>query len=271
MARIMAVPGAAAPTAGRAAALDAAGGIAWWRGDTSTAHRCYLDQVDLARRLGDDHAVADALFNLAHTSLQVDGPAVAQAIRDEAIDLYRALGDERALARAQWIMPSTAIAADPAGSQAAAAALLQRFQDLDDDFYAAMAHGLLAWARLYAGHPADAIHEAMETLRLSHAMGDAGGSTAIALFVLAILFLRGGLPVESATAFGAYEALSARYGVRPQGIILNHAERWWDVTMLESALGSDGYREARARGAAMTAGEAVDYVTGIDPERARES
>ena len=148
--RILAVPGADLPTIWRAGALDAAGGVRWWSADLEGANRYYTEQVALARRLGDERALANALFNLSHPTV-VTEPGASDLLMAEALGLYRRLGDERSIARAEWMPVSRELRRDPAASREALEALLERFESFDDDFYAAMAVASLAWASIASG------------------------------------------------------------------------------------------------------------------------
>ncbi|MGH7186348.1 MAG: hypothetical protein ACREIB_08765, partial [Pseudomonadota bacterium] len=101
--QVLAMPGADAPTAWRMRALQAGGGLAWWGGDVPGADQLYQLQVELARQLGDEQGIAEALFNLAHTRF-VMSPEPAQSVnlRSEAQALARKVGDERLLVRLIW-------------------------------------------------------------------------------------------------------------------------------------------------------------------------
>ena len=79
--RVLAMPGADAPTPGRVLLLDAAGGVAWWRGRHADRRPLLPRAVDLARRLGEPRAPANALFNLSHSRVVGDDPAASEAIR----------------------------------------------------------------------------------------------------------------------------------------------------------------------------------------------
>src|SRR5690606_19790202 len=62
--RVLAMPGwSDAPSEARLRALEAAGGLAYWAGDMTSAGVHYGKSIDEARRLGQDAELATALYN----------------------------------------------------------------------------------------------------------------------------------------------------------------------------------------------------------------
>ncbi len=86
---LLASPGADAPTAGRAKAVNGAGGLAYWQNDYPTARAFYEEHLSIVRALGDDTGTAEALMNLGFVH-SVDGDYErAIAHYDESARLYR--------------------------------------------------------------------------------------------------------------------------------------------------------------------------------------
>ena len=82
----LAMPGAGEPTPICLAAVAAGGNIAYWQADSVAARRRYEEQADLARRLDDPVAVADAVFNLGHIVFVEGGdPAAIMEFLPDAI------------------------------------------------------------------------------------------------------------------------------------------------------------------------------------------
>jgi tetratricopeptide (TPR) repeat protein len=98
-----------------AAAEEAAGGIFYWEGDMPTAQQHYERALELQRRIGDDAAVANALFNVA-SSFSIDfenphqpaPPEVIAAI-DEGLGIYRRLGDREGEGKMLWAKMNTLV------------------------------------------------------------------------------------------------------------------------------------------------------------------
>ena len=143
--RVLALPGAQARTPDRLAALDAAGGIAYWQADMEAARRWYGEMRELAAELGDAMGEANAIYNLSFTySLGKDNPELARALAIDARDRYRALGDRHAEARALWALVNSYLfdirsddEARRAGNEealASAEAAIPIFRELDDRF-----------------------------------------------------------------------------------------------------------------------------------------
>ena len=91
-----------------AAAEEAAGGILYWQGDMPAAREHYTRALEIQRRIGDERAVANALYNVAASfsidfeqPLQPVPPEVLETI-DEALDIYRRLGDRGGEGNVLW-------------------------------------------------------------------------------------------------------------------------------------------------------------------------
>ena len=100
---VLALPGSADFPKERLAALEAAGGLAYWQADMEVAQRFYDECVQLTRTLGDDRALANALYNAAFPRV-VSREAIAEAkpMLAEALPLFRRIGDETGIARVLW-------------------------------------------------------------------------------------------------------------------------------------------------------------------------
>ena len=251
--RVLEMPGADQPTAWRARAIEAAGGLHWWRGDIEGAHVRYAEQVRVARLVGAPQGLADALFNLGHTLFRPTEPdrSGLEALMGEARALYTQTGDERALARLEWTVGYSYMAAgrfEDAGTLARTS--LDRFERGGDEFYVALAAAALGGIALAQGDVATAFHLALRSMRSQLSMGDTASLT-LALRTVAAGLLVAGMPEPAATALGAYQAASRRYGYRPP----------WDVESWISGLGGTGIdaplsgpelAAARERGTTMT-------------------
>ena len=103
MEAVLAMPNSGEFPKERLAALEAAGGLAYWQADMDIAQRFYDECVELTRKLGDDRALANALYNAAFPRV-VSREAIADAkpMLDEALPLFRNLGDQTGVARVLW-------------------------------------------------------------------------------------------------------------------------------------------------------------------------
>jgi len=106
--KVLALPGALDYPEVRAAAVEAAGGIAYWQADLAAARVWYQEGLGLARASGDDRRIANALYNLAFAyALTREDQAAAQKVVTEVLEISRRLGDEALVARSLWALANT--------------------------------------------------------------------------------------------------------------------------------------------------------------------
>ena len=134
--RVLALPGSTDHPDARAAALEAAGGIAYWQGQLNVARRWYEEAVEIARASGDDSRIANAIYNLSFTfTLEQEDQVQARALAREAVEIYRRLGDEAGIGRSLWGEANTYyFFRDFAGGIDLAQEALEIFRRLDDRF-----------------------------------------------------------------------------------------------------------------------------------------
>ncbi len=101
--RVQALPGSTEYPAARQAALEAAGGVAYWQADIVTARVWYAEALELARAGGDEAAIANAIYNMTFTfEMEHEDMVQSRALAEEAVAIYRRLGDEAGIGRALW-------------------------------------------------------------------------------------------------------------------------------------------------------------------------
>ena len=94
----------------RAKAIEALGGIHWWRGDLASSVRRYGEALDMMRALEDRAEIANALYNYSLARSMADGsPAEVGHLMDEALQTYRELEDDNGIANALWGIGNGAI------------------------------------------------------------------------------------------------------------------------------------------------------------------
>ena len=101
--RVLALPMAGVPPLVLMGALEAAGGIAYWRGDFGLAAQHYLKAEELARAHGDISAQANAEYNLsfAYGMPLADLPRGLDLLRS-AREKWARVGDRVGVGRAAW-------------------------------------------------------------------------------------------------------------------------------------------------------------------------
>lgn len=101
--RMMALPESTTFPDARAAALEAAGGIAYWQADLPAARVWYDEALQLARAAGDEARIANALYNVTFTfTMEHEDQVQARTLAEEAVEIYRRLGDEAGIGRSLW-------------------------------------------------------------------------------------------------------------------------------------------------------------------------
>lgn len=105
--RVLALPARKNHAEANEAALEAAGGIAYWQGDWPAARVWYGETLDLARARQDDRAEANALYNLTFTYAWNPGEQEeALKLANQALKVNRRLGDQVGIGRALWARAS---------------------------------------------------------------------------------------------------------------------------------------------------------------------
>ena len=124
-----------------AAALEAAGGIAYWQADSVPSRAWYGEALELARASGDDARVANAIYNMTFTfEMEHEDMVQSRALAQEAVDIYRRLGDEAGIGRALWgLANSYYFFRDFAGGIGIASEALEIFRRTGDRF-------MIGWA-----------------------------------------------------------------------------------------------------------------------------
>jgi predicted ATPase/class 3 adenylate cyclase len=141
LAAILAIEAGAGRSREYARALEAAGGIAYWRGDFAAAERFYTQHLALERERNDLHGVADALYNLSFVYVVPKTDIErGRALLDESLRLYEQANDRAGIARVTWALSTVAYTrGDYRTTLQRLETAMAIFRDLEDQFG-------LAWA-----------------------------------------------------------------------------------------------------------------------------
>ncbi|HEU0236028.1 MAG TPA: adenylate/guanylate cyclase domain-containing protein [Candidatus Limnocylindrales bacterium] len=264
MPRLLGIPGAERDDVLRLRAIEAAGGIAYWRGEIAEARAHYETQMRIARSIGDRLGEADGAFNLAHAiSVGGEGDAAA-ALLGRAGDLYADLGHERGQARVAWARSAGGLINGETGFNLGPEALdvltamHARFEALDDFLYAELCVGSIAWVNLVLGNIVEAARWGGRAMRTSWQAGSVSDTT-FSLRAAAIVAAETERWQEAATLLGAYEEFERRFAVRPPVILEVVTGRADPSTVARAHLGDAGFSAAAEFGRAMSFDEAVEY------------
>jgi tetratricopeptide (TPR) repeat protein len=158
----------------RLATVEAAGGIAYWRGDVVRAEQTYREALHTSHEIADPAWVARSLSNLAYALRGVDKADEALATAEEALAYFTKIGDRSGEAGAlRLIAILRAAAGELDAAQTAAAEARALFEALDQPFDLAWTLRQVGMIHLKKGNPSDARRVLSEALRLFTAAHDA--------------------------------------------------------------------------------------------------
>ena len=215
----LALPSASDQQALRADALEAAGGVYYWRGDVLPMRRSYDQALEARRALGDPDGIAEALFNLSF-AFSYDSRRIGQSDADrarelqgQALELFRQTGNRSGEGRALWALGTTALAqrdfstVERSGSQAAPI-----FRELGDPYYLGWSLWSIVVGRIALGRLDEARAPAREALQLFADAADVSGYATL-LDVAAVIAFRDGDRLRAARLSGAAEELARVSGL----------------------------------------------------------
>jgi predicted ATPase/class 3 adenylate cyclase len=159
---------------------EAAGGLAYWRGDFGACREHYGVALQLARAIGDRKLIADELYNFSF-SYFIDDPDFlnGQRAAEEAIAIYRELGDRAGLTNALWGIGNTYFfQQDWERSAASYAEALELARETQNDFMLNLSLHMLGSSVTQLGRFAEAHRYLTEG---TQAMARAGETTGLVL------------------------------------------------------------------------------------------
>jgi predicted ATPase/class 3 adenylate cyclase len=265
--RILAMPGADGQGGRYAAALEAAGGIAYWQGDIPATEDLYRRCLEVWRALGEESQIANAAYNLSFAAWmdphRDQAPALVGYL-PEATEIYRRLGDKKGLAKSLWAQADVDyfITKDLEKARATSNEALALFRDTNDEFGLGWALYQVGSLGVATGRLDDGRRALEEGMSLFVRAGDV---TAIVMFLggLARLAAAGGDVPRALRIAGASAALQRKSGADLAKII-NDLE---GTTALKSHLGAAEAAAAWAEGQAMNVDQAVAYALAGDAPR----
>ena len=256
---VLDIRGADEPSPGRMWSFAAAGGMAYWQGDTKRADELYRRQLETAHQIGDRVGEADANYNLSATEAILGDREQARAFLTRARDLYREIGDEKSLSRTDWAMSNMMVFdGDIHGGMELIRAARERFRETGDVMYEALADGSIAYGSFMLRDVPEALRFGIQAIQLSYAIRDIA-TTTISLADGAIALVEVGRNHEAAICLAAYHHLCDLLGVQPpaglgQLILASRIEE-----RAFQNLSTDQHADAIRRGQAMTLDEAVAF------------
>jgi predicted ATPase/class 3 adenylate cyclase len=257
--QILALPKSGEFPKERLAALEAAGGLAYWQADMEGAQRFYDESLALTRQLGDTLAIANAIYNDAFPML-VNRTAIprARVLLEEALPLFRELGDDGGVGRTLWGLGNAFyFDKDYASAKPALEEARAIFRRLDDRFMLAWSTHTVGLVAVGTGDIDTAKQCFSEALRQFIEAQDVSGIT-LQLDNLSVTARAEGDPVRATRLAAAAVAQQTLTGTGLGGLL----------SQREGRSGREGLAEkeaatAWAEGQALTLEEAIAYA--LDP------
>jgi predicted ATPase/class 3 adenylate cyclase len=213
--RFLELPGAARRTDARARGLDALGSLVYWQGRPERAWNLYEEAVVIRRELGDDRALAKALFQSAWAAAAAYDLDRATDRATEAWELLEQTGDTtNAQMVRDWIVIEPVIMGVRGDREAAIAALVNAYE-----MTLALGHvhdatdwlGGRAMALRILGDPERGLPAARDSIAAWYELGNLG-RLPLALKVIAALELQAGEPRRAVRLEAAAQRLSEDVG-----------------------------------------------------------
>jgi predicted ATPase/class 3 adenylate cyclase len=256
---VLDIPGADTPSRLRIRALEAAGALFFFSGDTDRARDLWRAQLRVARLLEDPKETIDAQFNIMWAEDWRGRLAEAQTGLDQLAEGFGGFGDERSLARIDLLRGSLLMSVDLDQARRVLERASARFDELDDVVHQVVTASMIAGLYLAQGDRKGAERSFIDMLVAAREIGDVVAMTS-ALPFEAIAALELERPESAAIILGAFDTYSRRYGVSlPLGIgqvIAAYDPRG----RARAALGEEKFDAALRRGGEMTLDETVEYV-----------
>jgi predicted ATPase len=255
--RALALPDAAAQTDTRLAALDAAGGLAYWSADYEKARRYYFEVLEIWRARGDKRGIAESLYNLSFAFAFSDGADQGRELINEALRLYEEIGDDIGAARARWALSNIEYAAgDLKAARPLAMTALETFDRINDTFMIGWATFTLGLADLIERDLPAAGRQLRRSLQTFADSGDVSGYTLV-LDAMSALAVESGDRPAGARIAGGVATLERTTGTRLN--LANRALYGYDPTSLKTDADTAA---AYVEGEKMSVDEVVAFALG---------
>ena len=262
--RILELPDSDVPALALLQVREAAGGIAYWRGDQETALSAYATAAEIAHAQLDDAAQANADYNLSfvYGVMKKDFPSALELLRS-AREKWGKVGDRAGVGRASWGLatflqfgPRDAVPrAQLVEALAAGAEALSVHREGSNLFDVAWDHHLMGMVNLKLGRHADASAAFREALSLFDEANDLSGIAIVASNYAALAAAQGQRERE-ATLVGIADTFAQRSGT---GLLVDIAGQ--DERSLPKDIAPE-LQPALERGRAMDTAAAIAYAVG---------
>ncbi len=255
---LLARPDASVPTLGRAKALSALGGLAYWQSDMAAAERAYVEELAIERSQDDPAGLAEALYNLGFVRAIAGKHAEARTLYEELLEIASRIADQPNVLRYQEAL---AFLMFHMGEFAAAQQLQEQnvaaFKATQQTFRAAVGTGFLSYLEARDGRYGIARAMQHEAFGVFRAADDKHWMVRELMVAAASAVIVGDLTL-AAQLCGAYDVLREPLGGIATPIeTLNLPD---PMVQAQEGLGQDAFANAYAAGRAMTLDEVASLL-----------
>lgn len=243
----------------RAKANTALGGLAYWMSDAETTEKAYEAALAIYQQMGDDEAIARALYDYAFAAAMGNDPQETRKRFNASMSAAERVGSESLIAQNQiWFGLEALMRNDPQAAASLLEEALEIFRKIDDRLYISWAVGTLSQAYIDLGRLEDANAAFLESINLSAELRNSPViSSALTAFAHRLATMD--RHYEAATLTGAASAIEADTEAGSPLLTVDSA----DLDATRAALGEETFSKATAEGSAMTAEEAFNYAKGF--------
>ena len=249
----------ALPSACRAKAYTALGGLAYWLSDHETTETAYKSALNLYREIGNDEAAAEAMYDYAFAAAMAGDHEEARQRFEASMEAAMEVGSTSLIARNQISFGLAALMeGDPQQAVTLLEGALAVFRQTSDRFNLMWTVGSLGQAYIEMGEIEKGRAAFLESLTLSSEMRNLP-VIAAGLKTLAMEESSLGRHVEAMTLMGAAEGLQEATGAAsplPQLVTA-------DMSAARDALGDHAVETALAKGREMEYADAVEYALNV--------
>ncbi|HEX6947150.1 MAG TPA: adenylate/guanylate cyclase domain-containing protein [Acidimicrobiia bacterium] len=239
-----------------AKAMEALGGVQWWRGQMETVIETYGRVLEMQRELGESRDLGVALYNYGLALGSTKEMERGLALLREGEELFTRLGDEDGLGDIEWGLGNTSLAAGDFDEA-------YEHYDKASEYYKRSGNEFgVGWSLFEAGlilatqeKPREGWAKLEEALRLFAGHRDVSG-VLLVMFQLAGVALILGDRRRAYRLVGVVDALRAKSGADIVGIALVEV-KGVDLDRLDEVTGED--LDALNEGRAMDLDRAIEY------------
>jgi predicted ATPase/class 3 adenylate cyclase len=260
--RVMALPGVQARDAVRVRGLSALGGTAYWQGDNGPMEAAWEEALEIAREIGDQRLVAQALFDSAFIPLMkgdLDGAAV---LLREGLAVAEDAGDRTLVGSGTlYLGYLSTYKRDLAAAMELFSEAVAIARETENGVFLTEALGGLASIEFLTGNIPGAKEPLLEMVHVQVAVGNRMG-LASTLVPLSLLASSEGRYELAAQLYGNADRMHEELGGGPPPIAFSMLGDPAEAP--RRALGDEGYEQARAEGYAMAMDDVVAMALGVD-------